>query len=47
MGAITNCLSELLKTGTAEGFESQMQSRKELYDLLDYVPGEPWRFHNT
>lgn len=47
MGAITNCLSELLKTGTAEGFESQMQSREELYDLLDYVPSEPWRFHNT
>ena len=47
MGAITNCLSELLKTGTAEGFESQMQSREQLYDLLDYVPSEPWRIHNT
>ncbi len=47
MGAITNCLTQLHDTGYAEGFESQMQSRQELYDLLDYVPGEAWKFRGT
>jgi methylisocitrate lyase len=47
MGAITECLSELHTSGTAEGFENKMQSRQELYDLIDYVPGEPWRFQQT
>ena len=42
MGAITRALAELRQTGTAEGFESGMQTRAELYDLLDYEPGTPW-----
>jgi methylisocitrate lyase len=44
MGAITRCLEQLYKEGTAEGFEDQMQTRQELYDLLGYVPGEAWSF---
>ncbi|MDP6542130.1 MAG: isocitrate lyase/phosphoenolpyruvate mutase family protein [Phycisphaerales bacterium] len=47
MGAITRCLSQLIREGSAEGFEDQMQTRQELYDLLGYVPGEPWRFRHT
>jgi len=44
MGAITRCLSQLQAEGTAKGFEDQMQTRQDLYELLDYVPGTPWRF---
>ena len=47
MGAITTCLSELHTTGSAQGFENKMQTRQELYDLLGYVPGEPWQYTNT
>ena len=46
MGAITSCLQQLFKEGSAGGFENQMQTRQELYDLLRYVPGEEWRFLN-
>jgi len=46
MGAVTSCLKQLLQEGTAEGFETKMQTRQELYDLLGYVPGEEWRFSN-
>tara|TARA_X000000368_G_C22985184_1_gene691804 strand:+ start:304 stop:1161 length:858 start_codon:yes stop_codon:yes gene_type:complete len=46
MRAISNCLNELIQTGTARGFENQMQTRQELYDLLGYVPGKEWRFVN-
>ena len=44
MGAITSCLQKLFKDGSAEGFENQMQTRQELYDLLGYVPGKQWTF---
>jgi len=44
MGAITRCLHQLYKEGTAEGFEDKMQTRQELYDLLGYIPGEAWSF---
>lgn len=47
MGAITRCLSQLHDEGSAKGFEDQMQTRQELYDLLGYVPGEPWRIQHT
>ena len=40
MGAITSCLQKLFEDGSAEGFEHQMQTRQELYELLGYVPGE-------
>ncbi len=42
MGAITKCLDELKATGTLEGQLENMQSRAELYELMDYVPGSPW-----
>jgi methylisocitrate lyase len=44
MGAVTRCLEQLREHGSAEGFENQMQTRQELYDLLNYVPGEAWIF---
>lgn len=43
MYSITSCLEKLKKEGSASGFKHQMQTRKELYDLLDYVPGQEWR----
>lgn len=42
MGAITGALAELRDTGTVEGFQSDMQTRTGLYDLLGYEPGTPW-----
>ena len=42
MGAVTHCLTQLLKEGTTEGFQDKMQTRQDLYDLLGYVPSEPW-----
>ena len=44
MGAITSCLQKLYEDGSAEGFEHQMQTRQELYELLGYVPGQQWTF---
>ena len=44
MGAITSCLQKLFKEGSTESFETQMQTRQELYDLLGYVPGVQWTF---
>ena len=35
MGAIVGCLEQLKNEGSAQSFVSEMQSRKELYDLLD------------
>jgi len=44
MGAITSCLEQLQREESASGFESQMHTRKELYDLLDYVPEQEWQY---
>ncbi len=46
MGSISRCLEQLFECGSAEGFEDQMQTRQELYDLLGYVPGEAWSYPN-
>ncbi len=43
MDAVTRCLARLHSEGTAEGFEDNMQTRQDLYDLLGYVPGDPWK----
>ena len=32
--------------GTVASVLPQMQTRKELYDLLGYVPGQQWNFPN-
>jgi 2-methylisocitrate lyase-like PEP mutase family enzyme len=37
-------LRELRHAGSVEPMMDRMQTRKELYGLLDYVPGEEWRF---
>jgi methylisocitrate lyase len=36
MKAVENAADELFEKGTQEGFVDQMQTRKELYDLVDY-----------
>ena len=41
MDAVTRCLSQLHRDGTAEGFEDKMQTRQDLYDLLGYEPDKP------
>jgi len=42
MGAIQRALTELQSTGTLEGQLDNMQTRKELYELIEYTPGTPW-----
>lgn len=42
MGAIERGLNELKESGTLEGQLDTMQSRKDLYDLMEYTPGSPW-----
>lgn len=44
MGAVSRALEQLHRDGSVEGFMSQMQTRKELYELIGYTPGEPWEF---
>ena len=40
-------LEELKNKGTLRGVLDQMQTRAELYDLLNYTPSEPWDFPNA
>lgn len=42
MKAMTDALVILKRDGTAEGLLSRMQTRQELYDVIGYVPSEPW-----
>lgn len=44
MGAVTRALEQLKRDGSVEGFLPQMQTRKELYDLVGYTPGVPWPY---
>ena len=44
MGAIERGLKELKERGTLEGQLGSMQSRDELYSLMDYTPGTAWEF---
>ena len=37
-------LAELKNKGSLGGVVDQMQTRAELYDLLNYTPSEPWDF---
>jgi len=46
MKAIDVFLEDLKENGTVENSLSKMQTRKELYDLLKYKPGEEWIFPN-
>lgn len=47
MKAVDSCLDVLQKEGTAEPLLSHMQTRKELYNLLDYTPGVEWYYPNS
>ncbi len=42
MGAVSTALAQLKAEGTVAGFVDRMQTRKELYELIDYTPGRPW-----
>jgi len=42
MKAVEQTLAELKRTGTQNGLLDRMQTRQELYDLLDYDPTAPW-----
>lgn len=44
MGHVTRGLSTLKREGTVASLLDEMQHRTELYDLLDYTPGEQWNF---
>lgn len=44
MGAVSKALTQLRRDGSVSGFIDTMQTRKELYDLIDYTPGKPWEF---
>jgi methylisocitrate lyase len=47
MKAISDFLDDLDQNGTVEKSLTKMQTRKELYELLNYKPGEEWVFPNT
>ena len=47
MGHIVRGLGKLKESGTVESLLDQMQTRKELYELLGYEPGEQWNFPST
>jgi methylisocitrate lyase len=44
MKAIDGFFTELKEKGTQKDCIDKMQSRKELYELLRYTPGEEWHF---
>ena len=42
MKAVEGCLKDLKRRGTQRGWLERMQTRAELYDLLDYDPNKEW-----
>lgn len=42
MGAVTRALQQLKSSGSVEPFLKDMQTRQELYALINYKPGVPW-----
>lgn len=44
MGHITQALATLKEQGTVRELLPQMQTRKELYELLGYQPGKQWNY---
>lgn len=44
MGAVTRALAQLKSEGSVAPFLDQMQTRKELYGLIEYTPGTPWEW---
>lgn len=44
MGEVTRMLGALKEEGSVESVLQQMQSRKDLYELLGYTPGVEWTY---
>ncbi len=44
MGHVVRGLETLKRDGTVANLLNEMQTRAELYDMLDYTPGEQWNF---
>ncbi len=44
MGHVTRGLAALKRDGSVDSVLNQMQSRADLYQLLDYRPGQQWNF---
>ncbi len=44
MGAVGRALAQLKSQGSVAPFLGQMQTRKELYELIEYTPGKPWEW---
>jgi len=44
MGHVVRGLAKLKRNGTAAALLDEMQTRRELYELLDYQPGKPWLY---
>ncbi len=44
MGHIARGLAQLKAGGTLSGLVDEMQTRTDLYDLLEYTPGQAWTF---
>ncbi|CAJ1377107.1 unnamed protein product [Effrenium voratum] len=47
MKGIEECLQTLKEQGTLEPFLDRMQSRKELYELMDYAPLKEWKYPSS
>ena len=47
MAAVEKGLATLKRDGCLESTLDRMQSRADLYELLGYVPGEPWHYPGT
>lgn len=46
MKAVSLFVDDLVQNGTVENSLKNMQTRKELYELLKYKPGDEWIFPN-
>jgi methylisocitrate lyase len=44
MGAVTEALAQLKSEGSVQPFLGRMQTREQLYGLIQYKPGTPWEF---
>jgi methylisocitrate lyase len=44
MGAVSRALEQLKQTGSVQSSLAEMQTRQELYGLIEYTPGVPWEF---
>lgn len=47
MGAVHSLLANLKETGSVEASLDSMLTRKELYGLLNYTPGQEWMYPGT